>query len=139
MKDRVVFKTGKFTDFSGKERVVTFCAISTEDIDMFDPYEAVKKVLLGVSVQNPRDDKNNDVLSKVVAEGKARKEKSRVATLYSDRKGVINHRVVEALLEQELEYFKQNPGVYIAGYNKDKELFKINPSEYFKKYGISNI
>ena len=69
-----------------------------------------------------------------IAEGKARKEKSRVGTLLSTSKGMINTKVVEALLEQELEYFKQNPGVYIKGYNRDKELFSKSPELYYKKF-----
>ena len=78
MKDRVVFKTGKFTDFSGKERVVTFCAISTEDIDMFDPYEAIKKVLLGDKKDNvPR------ILLKGLGE-------SYVKKVYNENDGILN-------------------------------------------------
>jgi hypothetical protein len=35
-----------------------------------------------------------------------------------------------------MEYFKQNPGRYLAGYDKDKKLFETNPEEYKKKFNL---
>lgn len=139
MKDRVIFKVGEFTDFSGKTRQVIFCAVSTKVYssgydDNYNSYETTKSLYLGVSVQNPNDSVADPILGMKIAEGKARKEKSRVGTLLSTSKGMINTKVVEALLEQELEYFKQNPGVYIKGYNRDKELFLKSPELYYKKF-----
>ena len=53
----------------------------------------------------------NVELSKIIAEGKAIKEKSCIGKLYSTEKGFINGTVVQALLDQELAFFKQNPGI----------------------------
>lgn len=147
MKDRIVFKSGEFIDFTGKTRLVTFCAVSIEEECLVTPIRdfllnvpeitndlTVKKIVLGVAVQNPSDDKVNLELAKTIAEGKARKFKSSLGALYSTNKGMINYRVVEALLEQELDFFQHNPGNYIAGYNKDKELYLKDPSKYYAKY-----
>lgn len=151
MKDKVVFKSGEFIDFTGVSRNVTFCAVSiledsivTSIVDLLlnvpevSSDLSVKKIVLGVAVQNPGDIVPNMDLSKIIAEGKARKFKSSLGALYSTSKGMINYKVVEALLEQELEFFKQNPGNYIAGYNKDKALYKENPESYYDKYLIGN-
>lgn len=149
MKDKVVFKSGDFTDFTGKVRSVTFCAVSIEedsfvnniqdillDVNVTNTDLVVKKIVLGVAVQNPSDDTVNLELAKTISEGKARKFKSSLGALYSTNKGMINYRVVEALLEQELDFFQQNPGNYIAGYNKDKALYNKNPKAYYDKYLI---
>jgi hypothetical protein len=126
MKDRVIFKTGEFTDFNGLVRQVIFCAISTECEVLIDSWDEPfaehvnKKLLLGVAVQNANDVPNIE-LGKIIAEGKARKQKSRVGTIFSTTKGMINSKVVEALLEQELDHFKQSPQSYIRGYAKALE------------------
>lgn len=130
MKDKVVFKVDEFTDFAGAKRFVTMCAVST--IDESD----TKILLLGVAVQNPSDlDNPNLVLSKTIAEGKARR--NGFGMLIASSKGLINKPVVDALLGQEMKYFKQNPGKYLAGYDKDKELFEINPERYKEKYDVN--
>lgn len=129
MKDKVVFKVGEFTDFNNVVRQVIFCAVST-NADVFigglEDYpleESNKKIVLGVAVQNAND-KPNLELGKIIAEGKARKQKSRIGTIYSTNSGLINSKVVNALLDQELEYFKQSPQVYIKGYARALEKFK---------------
>lgn len=121
MKDKIVFKVGTFVDFNNVERQVIFCAVSTNCDEVLDSWEEPylaninKKLLLGVSVQNVNDEPNLE-LGKVIAEGKARKQKSRIGTIYSSNKGMINAKVVDALLEQELEHFKQSPQSYIKSY-----------------------
>ena len=46
--------------------------------------------------------------------------------------------MVEALLEQELEYFKNAPHLYIKGYEKDKKLFNSSPSTYYSKFKLND-
>lgn len=140
MKKRVVFKVGKFVDFTGKEREVVFAAVSQEledtTADTWTTCEDLfKEVRIGISVQNPKDDVVNTELGKIIAEGKALKEKSCFGKLFATDKGFINKTVVDALLSQEVDYFKQNPGKYLAGYNKDKELYRTDPLAYFSKMG----
>lgn len=139
--EKVVFKSDYFVDFTGETRQVVFCAVSSEiDGEIYDydqplcrHQDVEKQLWIGVSVQNPRDLENEE-LGKIVAEGKARKLKSRYATIYATNKGLINYRMVNALLEQELEYFKQNPGKYIKGYDKDKQLFENDSRAYDIKF-----
>lgn len=128
MKDKIVFKIDTFVDFSGRERQIVFCAISTNCDEILDSWQEPhleninKKLLLGVAVQNPNDEPNLE-LGKIIAEGKARKQKSRIGTIYSTNNGMINGKVVEALLEQEMYHFKESPQVYIKGYSRALERF----------------
>lgn len=128
---KVVYNVDKFTDFAGKVREVVLCAVSTDEMGFG------KELRLGVSVQNPHDNIVNTELAKTIALGKAMKDKSCAGILMVIlNDGMINAKVVDALLEQEMEYFKTNPGKYIKGYNKDKELFKTNPDLYAKKFNL---
>ena len=127
MKNRTTFISDTFTDFTGLKRIFTICAISFElDSDY-------KKLQLGISVQNPLDVHNAE-LSEKIAEGKANKKP--FGKIMSNNPGFINSKVVNALLEQECEYFKNNPGKYLAGYNKDLKLYKSNPEKYLQKFKI---
>ena len=158
--ERVVYKVGKFTDFAGIDRQVVFCAVSqdinsiivegvgideVEEIENGDftslldctVVEGAKVLRIGLSVQNPQDERADETLGKTIALGKAKKDKSCVSKIFSTSKGLINLPMVTATLDQELKYFQSNPGVYIKGYNKDKELFENNPNKYCEKYGIS--
>jgi len=144
--EKVVFKSDYFKDFTGTPRQFTFAAVSSDAIDaevieMDDlsfKVENVKKELrIGIAVQNPRDFLHENIeLSEIIALGKAKKDKSCYAKLFVTNKGLINYKVVEALLEQEVEFFKQNPGKYIKGYNKDKELYQKDPEKYKEKFNV---
>jgi hypothetical protein len=132
---RTSFKEDTFVDFSGKVRNFVFCAISTDEAPVPENFKAL---FLGVSVQNPRDEINNPELAKKIAEGKAIKARSRVGMLVSDCIGLINSKVVNALLEQEVEFFKNNPGKYIKGYKSDYQLYQKSNELYYKKYNIKD-
>ena len=100
-----VFKLGSFIDFAGLERQVTFAAVSQElkecvgatfNEEIMQNFNwLVKEVRLGVAVQSPKDLVPNVELSKIIAEGKAIKEKSCIGKLYSTEKGFINGTVVQ--------------------------------------------
>lgn len=136
MKEKVSYKVGKFTDFTGATREVVLCAISREVIGLYYDLEnedssaqdVVKEIRLGIAVQNTMDKPNVD-LGKVIAYGKANKEKSCFGKITSSNSGMINQKVVDALLDQEYQYFKQNPGKYIASYNKHRQDFLNNQNE----------
>lgn len=67
------------------------------------------------------DDEFNETLGKTIAEGKATKYRNHA--LYAVDAGLINETMVKALLQQEAEYFKINPGRYLAGYDRDAEKY----------------
>lgn len=116
-----------FKDFTGVERQFVMAAVSLhgepdiyieEDGDIIDNDEKVLSI--GVSVCRP-DDEFNETLGKTIAEGKATKYRNHA--LYAVDAGLINETMVKALLQQEAEYFKVNPGRYLAGYDRDAEKY----------------
>ena len=138
-KEKVASIQKYFIDFEGNCRLFTIAAVSvisegitaldftTLSIGSDDTVDIVgesidKKLLLGVSVQRKGDEEDRD-LGLTIAIGKAKKDKTRIATLYSTDSGLINSKMVSALLEQEAEFFINNPGKYLKGYNKDKEKY----------------
>jgi len=130
---KITYKIDKFTDFSGYTREFIFCAVSIENIDSKDDMKVLR---IGVSVQNPKDAEIDTELGKRISYGKAMKNKSCCGIIVSNNKGMINTKVVNALLEQEAEYFKINPGKYLKGYNKDRELYNSNSDLYYDKMGL---
>lgn len=123
----------KFIDNNGIEREFILAAVSLDvkkdDLDVIsvvlfgDPsiFTPVSKVLcLGIAVRRP-EDKYNEELGMRIAEGKALKvltnpSKGKLITV-SDS-GLVNTKMVQALLEQEALYFKRDPRSYIANYGK---------------------
>lgn len=127
---RTAYKVDEFTDYAGNTRKFVIAAVSLipEEDDYYgialDEYGSladipVNKVLsLGVAVCRPNDEFNEEIGIKI-ATGKAIKSESH--RIYSVDEGLINNTMVEALLKQECEYFKSNPGRYLKGYDKDME------------------
>ena len=133
--EKVSYRTDVFTDFTGKERQFVLCAVSTDNEDLC---YGDKSVFLGLAVQSPIDPEKNEELAKVIAKGKALSAKRCLGVLSTfGNKGLINSRVIDALLQQEAEYFKGNPGKYIKGYDKDKALFLNSKDRYYNKFRIT--
>lgn len=131
MKERVEFRIDSFIDYTGIERKFVMAAVSQETdaaiAEWFDEanYEdervSPKRLSIGVSVCRAEDEFNEEI-GKTIALGKARKGMNHA--LYSTDSGLINRGVVNALLDQEVAFFKQCPGKYIAGYNVEKEAYE---------------
>ena len=130
---KVNYHIDKFVDNNGIEREFIIAAVSLDIVkDDINPvgvvvfgdtslFTSVAKVLcLGIAVRRP-EDKFNEELGMRIAKGKALKvlenpDKGKLITV-SDS-GLVNTKMVQALLEQEAEYFKRDPRSYITGYGK---------------------
>lgn len=77
--------------------------------------EVVKGIKLGYAICNPIDDFNEEI-GKQIAIGRARKNEN--YALYSTELGYINTKMVQAFLEQEAQYLKDNPDRKIAYFRK---------------------
>ena len=101
--------------------------------------ESEKVLRLGIAIQNPQDSliNSNTELAKKIALGKAKNDRSCIGKIYSTKSGFINQKMVEAFLDQELEYFQNAPHLYIKGYKKDKELFESSPMAYYSKFKLN--
>lgn len=125
---KVEYIVDSFKD--GEERQFVMAAVSLHgEPEVYieedgEPIDNDMKVLsIGVSVCRP-DDEFNETLGKAM--------KYRNHALYAVDAGLINETMVKALLQQEAEYFKANPGRYLAGYDKDAE--KYHRSERIEGY-----
>lgn len=129
MKERVEYRIDSFTDYANIERKFIMAAVSQEVDAVITDYsdavqhDGVKRLSIGVAICNPEDEFNEEV-GKTIALGKARKGNKHA--FYSTDSGLINRGVVNALLDQEVAFFKQCPGKYIAGYNTAKEVYELD-------------
>jgi hypothetical protein len=142
MKEYIDAIESSFVDFSGKEHRFVVAAISQvlpkytdqgeeltyevneyiEDYGCNDCLSTIVKVLrVGFSVCNPEDDFDFQT-GKLKAVARAR---INTPILYASSAGVINNRVVKALLIQEAEYLKKNPELLIPGYTERKRRLEL--------------
>ena len=137
------FKIDKFVDYAGIEREFILAAVSVPlpskayvyvpDPESYTKYNdnfvyaddyavpTEKYLLIGMSVRNA-EDKYDEEIGKRIAVGKALKGKGK--QIYASHAGLINTKMVQALLEQEAEYFKRDPQSYIAGYRNAEKRWK---------------
>lgn len=136
VKNRVVYREGMFTDFKGNNRQYIIAAVSektqnAEGIssmvieegtkpDQLFMSDAVKRLSLGFAICSP-EDKWDPILGQTIALGKAVKRPARV--MWVSHAGMINTDVVNALIEQEMKFFENNPGSVIAGYDEAKKKY----------------
>jgi hypothetical protein len=100
---------------------------NSEEIEtgyMYTDFAEVRKMLsIGVAVRCNRD---KDLgLGEYIAYGKAIRSASEPYghVIFVTHTGMINTKMVQALLEQESEHFKKDPGAYIKGYNSDRDRY----------------
>lgn len=141
---RVELLEDSFVDFEGKEHRFLIAAISIPVIADGSEYEndpnevylshlsheviEFPKVLsLGISICNPCD-KWNPRIAYQMATGRARKHRDHA--LYVTEPGLINTKMVQALLKQEAEYIKNNPEKVIEGYLERKKRWEKRLNEF---------
>ncbi len=162
MKERIEVRNDSFVDYKGIEHHFTIVAISkelpkkTNDFDDLQSFEGDEKVYyevneyvddygttnylgnvckvlcLGLAICNPVDIFNEEI-GKFKAIARARNNNP---VLYSTNPGTINSKVVNALLEQEAEFFKNNPSKFIKGYDESKKAYelKVKRMEMVKEF-----
>lgn len=117
MKERVEYRVDSFVDFTGMERKFVMVALSQEVCAEIDPGD--EDALLSdkcLSIGGQPEDENMGVQ---IALGKLHNH-----ALYSTDPGLINRGVVNALLDQEVAFFKQCPGKYLKGYDTAKAIYE---------------
>lgn len=130
--DFVQYLHDSFVDYAGVKHEFVVVAVSQDlsdddftiteysQWDQMDRATILKKVTLGIAFCNPCDD--FDLEQGVeIATGRAYKSEK---GLYSTEKGYINTELVSAFLAREITFIKNNPGKYIAGYNKAEQKYQ---------------
>lgn len=155
MKEIVNYRKGQFTDYVGNVHHFVVAAVSTtkpcdpdSDLylteydnaygDLIDGEPINKALLIGIAICNPRDEFDEEK-GKKIAYNKAVNVKSlHHPAIYTTRPGYINTAVVEAVLDNIVNYIGKDPGSVIPGYNDaekkhakkiEDELFVQNSSE----------
>lgn len=90
------------------------------DEDIVSVANVSKMLSVGVAVRSMRDTDNG--MGVRIAYGKALKYRDH--RLYVTHPGMINTKMVQALIEQEAEHFRKDPGSYLVGYNADKARYQ---------------
>lgn len=120
--DRVQVLEDVFVDCAGKSHRFMIAAVSRRmegyagdcNTYQYDEVNIEKCLSIGISVCNPAD-KYDTRIAYLQATGRARKNVDRM--LFVTRSGMINTKMVQALLEQEAEFLKNNPDFLIKGYS----------------------
>ena len=118
----------EFTDYKGNVRKFIIAAVSIPtdaSIEEFRKYDSkllgsLKVLSLGISVCH-EEDEFDEYIGSEIAVGKALKYRDHA--LYSTDIGIVNDTMVMALLKQEAEYFKRNPGRFISGYDEAEQKY----------------
>lgn len=138
--------TDSFVDYKGLTHHFVMAAISVElensplvlDKDEFGPIalgEVKKCVKIGLAICNPEDE-FVEKIGALKAIGRAEKSEP---VLYTSYTGMINTKLVKALLEQESNYLKNNPEKYIIGYSEAKDRFLKNKEMNELKENFSDL
>jgi hypothetical protein len=137
--NKTVFRKGTFEDYAGVKRPYVFAAVSTqlssEEVSIEGAPFPLKAVGVGFSIVHPSDLNRtkkktvkgveievpvyDEKIGEQIAVGKA-VASNNLHVLYTAAQGMINTKVVQALLEQEEAHFLTNPKDYIANYERDR-------------------
>lgn len=132
--------TGVFTDYKGLQHHITVVATSqsAKEVDEYGTcYEVstyiedegsyyycglAKTLRIGISICNPEDTYNEKVgYNKALARARASQP-----VMFVTKAGIINTKMVKALLEQELEFAINNPDTIIPGYSETMQTYLRN-------------
>lgn len=122
--DVINYVVDSFINYKGIEQKFVLCVKTTESNllyeDDIDIYECYRDLHIGIAICNPNDEFNEEI-GKKIALGKA---ESSIPKLISTEPGIINNAVVQALIQQEINYIKNNPGRFIPGYDEAVDKIK---------------
>ena len=130
---RAQYLTDYFIDYAGNHRMFTLCAVTVPETTIISSNTAEHYIIH----QDEIIINLNEELGKKIAYGKALKYNDHIIMV--TREGMINTKLVTALLEQEAEYFKKNPDSYIAGYKKKMWKYKVEQMEDVIKKEINKL
>lgn len=122
------FKTGSFTNFKGEEQqFVVACVLTKEHEPIFNYNEDIIDIKLrmgiGVSICDKRDQFDLE-RGKMIASERAKTTRRDVA--YFSCNSVISaltEEGVERALNNEVQFVKDHPGAFIAGYDDAKRKY----------------
>lgn len=134
MRNIAEYIEGSFIDFKGETHNVIVCALSSSpdfvcfevndgDCGEFPEEFPVERALsLGYSICNPEDEFDID-LGRNIARNRAEMSVPKLVAL---ERGIINTKLVDTFLKQELDFIINNPSKFIKGYDKQEQEYFEN-------------
>lgn len=134
MRNIAEYIEGSFIDFKGETHNVVVCALSSSpdlvcfevndgDYGEFPEEFPVERALsLGYSICNPEDEFDID-LGRNIARNRAEMSVPKLVAL---ERGIINTKLVDTFLKQELDFIINNPSKFIKGYDKQEQEYFEN-------------
>jgi hypothetical protein len=108
--------TDSFVDYAGIERKFIVVAVATKTNNLS------KSFGIGFSICNPADEFNEEIGKQIAINKALNKENKLAATVNCN--GFLTPKIIDALIEQEIAYFKNKPSAHIPGYFEMKEKYE---------------
>ena len=140
--DIAIYKVDSFVDYAGREHKLVACALSqspdnsertlkvgwadVKDVLCSDCHiynDVYRLVTLGIAICNPEDEFDLEVGKKTAYNKAAHRED--LPRLYATSKGMITQDLVEAFINTQLKFYKENPEALIPGYNEAARKYKL--------------
>lgn len=123
------FKNGSFVDFMGEtHQFIVAVRVSSDDAPAIHTGDSLimgdTRVGIGVAICNTADEWD-EKKGQMIAEGRARKYDNSIAVIGSPAlRALITDDSVQNVLDTEVEYVKEHPGLFIKGYDEQNRRFK---------------
>lgn len=108
--------TDSFIDYAGIERKFIVVAVASKTGPL------TKTFGIGFSICNPVDEFNEEI-GKQIAINKALNKDNKL-TAYVNCNGFLTPRIIDTIVDQEIEYFKNKPSAHIPGYFEMQEKYE---------------
>ena len=130
------FAFGEYVDYKGQVHKFVVAGVVNKvsgyvdacngiyDPDVYPDVDMEKSISVGISICNP-EDKYNENIGKLQAEGRAKKPRKNPRVVYASW-GIITPYVVELLIKSIADDIKANPGKYVPGYNESEKKWIKN-------------
>lgn len=119
-----------FIDNVNKTHHFVVCGVLTESIVTPGQYplEVLKHLAIGVSISKP-DVEFEDALGKNIAYNRAIKPKSRIGELVSSNINMLTEKMILAIIQNEVNYIKENPVKFMQMLGRKKANYKPVPED----------
>jgi hypothetical protein len=108
--------TDSFIDYAGIERKFIVVAVASKTGPL------TKTFGIGFSICNPSDEFNEEIGKQIAINKALNKDNKLIAHVNCN--GFITPRIIDTLIDQEIEYFKNKPSAHIPGYFEMQEKYE---------------
>jgi len=107
-----VVDTLKYLEPNQQTSFITVKGKTIQTITRWNENKVLKELSIGLSITNPTD-KYNVEKGTQIAEGRALKPNKQIMTLSTESRGALGREMVYAILYQQIDFIKKNPGLFM--------------------------